>query len=128
MSIAITRGVKVEVESEYLPDRSDVERGYYFFAYHVKITNEGDEPVQLLSRHWIITDGNGKVEEVRGAGVIGEQPVIEPGESHQYSSFCPLETSVGSMQGTYQMVTESGESFDAEIAPFRLAYEKELLH
>jgi len=120
--------LKVEVESEYIADRSDIERGYYFFAYHVTLTNEGAEPVQLISRHWVITDANGKVEEVRGAGVIGEQPVIAPGESYQYSSFCPLNTPVGNMHGSYQMVTESGESFDAVIATFRLAYEKELLH
>lgn len=128
MSSAITRGVKIEVESEYIPDRSDVERGYYFFAYHVTISNEADESVQLLSRHWVITNANGIVEEVRGAGVIGEQPVIEAGESYRYSSFCPLNTSVGTMHGTYQMITESGEEFDAVIAPFQLAYQKEMYH
>lgn len=128
MSLAITKGVKVEVESEYLPDRSDVERHYYFFAYHVTITNEGEESVQLISRHWIITNANGSVEEVKGAGVIGEQPVIEAGESYQYSSFCPLNTSVGTMEGSYQMVTESGETFDAEIAAFRLAVSKDMFH
>ncbi len=128
MSVAITHGVKIEVESEYLPDRSDVERGYYFFAYHVTISNEGEEPVQLLSRHWIITNGNGMVEEVKGPGVIGEQPLIEPGEFYEYSSFCPLNTPVGTMQGSYQMITESGQSFEAEIAAFRLAFEKEMFH
>lgn len=128
MSSAITNNVKIEVESEYLPDRSDVERSYYFFAYHVTITNDGEESVQLLSRHWIITNANGIVEEVKGAGVIGEQPVIEPGDSYEYSSFCPLNTSVGSMEGTYQMVSESGEAFDAIIEPFRLACSKEMFH
>lgn len=128
MSSAITKGVKIEVESEYLADRSDLERSYYFFAYHVKITNEGEDSVQLLSRHWIITNANGKVEEVKGAGVIGEQPLIDPDESYDYSSFCPLNTPVGTMQGTFRMVSENGETFDAEIAPFRLAFEKEMFH
>ncbi len=128
MSIAVTRGIKIEVESEYIPDRSDLERSYYFFAYHVTIRNEGEESVQLLSRHWIITNANGVVEEVKGAGVIGEQPLIEPGESYQYSSFCPLNTSTGTMEGSYQMVTEEGESFEAVIPLFRLAVEKEMYH
>ncbi len=128
MSLATTQGIKVEVESEYMPERSDVERGYYFFAYHVTITNEGDETVQLLTRHWIITDSNGKMEEVKGEGVIGEQPVLQSGESHQYSSFCPLNTPVGTMHGTFQMVTDQGELFDAKIAPFQLAYGKEMFH
>ena len=128
MSSAITRGVKVEVESEYIPERSDVEQGYYFFAYHVTIHNESEDTVQLLSRHWIITDANGHVEEVKGAGVIGEQPVLQPGESHEYSSFCPLKTPVGTMHGSFQMIDDDGEGFDARIAPFQLAYQKEMFH
>ncbi len=128
MSSAITKSVKVEVETEYIADRSDVERGYYFFAYHVTITNEGEEAVQLISRHWIITNANGMVEEVKGPGVIGEQPLIEPGDSYKYSSFCPLNTPVGTMHGTYQMVSDDGEEFDAIIAPFQLAYQKEMFH
>ena len=92
----------------------------WFFHYTVRITNEGDETVQLLSRHWIITDATGHIEEVRGAGVVGEQPVLAPGESFQYTSGCPLKTSTGVMRGTYQMVTEDGDHFDVEIAPFAL--------
>jgi ApaG protein len=119
-SEAITRGIQVEVESVYVPDRSDPAEGEWFFAYHVRITNRSAEPVQLLSRHWIITDADGEVEEVRGPGVIGEQPVILPGESHEYTSACPLGTSFGTMHGTYQMVGKNGQRFDVEIAPFAL--------
>ena len=119
MSNAITRGVRVEVESEYLADRSDGET--FFFAYHIRISNEGTETVQLVSRHWIITDADADVEEVRGAGVVGEFPVLAPGSSYEYTSFCPLRTSVGTMHGTYTMRTRSGETFEAEIAPFTLA-------
>ena len=128
MSKAVTRGVRVEVESEYVPERSEPERNVYFFTYHVKITNESDEPVQLISRHWIITNAEGKTEEVQGPGVVGEQPRLEPGESFEYSSFCPLNTPMGTMHGTYQMVTETGAKFDAEIAPFTLAQEEVTFH
>ena len=91
------------------------------FAYTVRISNEGSEPAQLLTRHWIITDGTGKVEEVRGPGVVGKQPTLAPGESFTYTSGCPLETPFGVMQGTYQMVTSGGDHFDARIAPFTLS-------
>ncbi len=128
MSSVITRGIKVEVESEFVPERSDPERESYFFAYHVCITNQSDETVQLMSRHWMITDAQGHSEEVRGPGVVGEQPTLDPGESFEYSSFCPLKTPVGVMQGTYQMVTSDGTSFDAEIAPFTLAQEEVVFH
>ncbi len=127
-SEAVTRGVRVQAESQYVPERSDPEKGVYFFAYQIRISNEGDETVQLISRHWMITDRNGVIEEVKGPGVIGEQPVIEPGEHHEYTSFCPLRTASGSMQGTYRMVTEDGKSFDVEIAPCRLIFSKEMLH
>ena len=90
------------------------------FIYKVLITNEGTRTVQLMSRHWVITDGNGRVEEVRGPGVVGEQPFLEPGESFEYTSGCPLGTPFGTMQGTYQMM-RSGEMFDVEIAPFTLS-------
>jgi ApaG protein len=93
----------------------------YFFAYRIRIANTGEETVQLVSRHWVITDGEGRVEHVRGPGVVGEQPVLEPGESFEYTSFCPLPTPIGSMHGTYQMVTAGGAAFDAEISPFSLA-------
>lgn len=121
MSEAITRGVRILVESEYVPSRSDPDTQSYFFAYHVTIRNEGEETVQLVSRHWIITDASGKEQEVRGLGVVGEQPRLEPGEGFSYTSACPLSTPVGSMRGSYQMVTDGGEIFEAWIAPFTLA-------
>ena len=105
----------------YVPTRSDPDQDAYFFAYRVRIENLGEEAVQLISRHWIITDGDGAVEEVRGEGVIGEQPHLNPGETYEYTSACPLSTCVGTMEGSYQMVSANGESFDAQIAPFTLA-------
>jgi ApaG protein len=119
-SEAVTNNVRVEVESQYAPERSQPFQSQWFFLYTVRITNEGDDTIQLLSRHWIITDGTGHVEEVRGPGVVGEQPVLTPGESFEYTSGCPLKTSTGSMRGTYQMVTEDGTHFDVEIARFTL--------
>ena len=119
-SEATTNNVRVEVESQFAPDRSQPFENEWVFIYTVRITNEGDERVQLLSRHWIITDATGHVEEVRGPGVVGEQPVLKPGESFQYTSSCELNTSTGLMHGTYQMVTEEGDHFDVEIAPFAL--------
>ncbi len=121
MSVAVTRGVRVEVRSRYIPERSDPDDSFYFFAYRVHISNEGDTTVKLVSRHWIITDGDSQVEQVRGPGVVGEQPTLEPGESFEYVSACPLRTQVGTMHGTYQMVPEGGAQFDAAIAPFTLA-------
>ena len=120
-SKAVTNSVRVEVESQYAAEHSQPFQNQWFFYYTVRITNESNETVQLLSRHWIITDANGHIEEVRGPGVVGEQPVLAPGESFQYTSGCPLKTSVGVMHGTYRMVfTESGDHFDVEIAPFAL--------
>lgn len=116
-----TRGVRVQVKSRYVPERSNPEHDAWFFAYTVTLTNEGEDTVKLLTRHWIITNANGDVEEVRGPGVVGAQPVLEPGESFEYTSACPLPTAFGTMHGTYQMVTEDGERFDAEIAPFSLS-------
>lgn len=120
-SEAVTRGVRVQVESQFDPDRSDPSRGQWFFLYTITITNEGAETVQLLTRHWIIKDANGKVEEVRGPGVVGKQPTLKTGESFEYTSGCPLTTAFGVMEGTYQMVTQSGDRFDAKIAPFTLS-------
>ena len=120
ISEAITNNVRVEVEARFAPDRSQPFQNEWFFIYTVRITNEGDDRVQLLSRHWIITDATGHTEEVRGPGVVGAQPVLQPGESFQYTSSCELNTSTGVMRGTYQMVTEDGEHFDVEIAPFAL--------
>ena len=120
-SEAVTRGVRVHVQSEYAPDKSRPSQSEWFFLYTVTISNEGDEPVRLVTRHWIITDGTGRVEEVRGPGVVGKQPTLRPGESFQYTSGCPLTTPFGVMEGTYQMVSESGAEFDAKIAPFTLS-------
>jgi ApaG protein len=121
MSEACTRGIRVLVRSEFVPERSNPGRNEYFFAYRIRITNEGESTVQLIARHWVITDALGNVEEVEGPGVVGAQPVLAPGEAFEYTSACPLPTPFGSMQGTYQMVTDSGDEFDAEIAPFALA-------
>lgn len=121
MSDCTTRGVRVQVVSLYIPERSTPEDDAYFFAYRVRISNLGGEPIRLLSRHWVITDGEGEVEEVQGDGVVGEQPHLQPGEGFEYTSACPLSTRVGTMQGTYQMVTDEGDGFDAQIAPFTLA-------
>jgi len=121
VSETTTRGVRVEVRTAYVPERSSPQESQYFFAYRIKISNVGEETVQLLSRHWVISDGAGNMEHVRGPGVVGEQPVLGPGESFEYTSFCPLPTPIGSMHGTYQMVTAGGSAFDAEIAPFSLA-------
>jgi ApaG protein len=120
-SEATTRGVRVSVVSEYSSDRSNPQQQQWFFLYTITITNEGSETVQLLSRHWIITNGAGEVEEVRGPGVVGEQPVLAPQESFTYTSGCPLRTAFGKMEGTYQMVTHTGEFFDARVAPFTLS-------
>jgi ApaG protein len=121
LSDTTTRGVRVQVQAAYVPERSSPREGHYFFAYRIRVSNVGDDTVQLVSRHWVITDGNGQVEHVRGPGVVGEQPVLEPGQSFEYTSFCPLPTPIGSMHGTYQMATTSGPPFDAEIGPFPLA-------
>ena len=119
-SDAVTNHVRVEVESRYAPELSQPRSGLWVFHYTVRITNRGDETVQLLSRHWIITDAVGHIEEVKGPGVVGNQPVLAPGEGFQYSSRSQLKTSSGVMRGTYQMVTAEGDRFDVEIAPFAL--------
>jgi ApaG protein len=121
MSSALTRGIRVTVSSFYLAERSAPANRQYAFAYTVRISNEGRETSQLRSRHWIITDGDGKVQEVRGEGVVGAQPMLKPGQHFEYTSWCMLPTPHGSMHGTYQMVTDGGETFDATIAPFPLA-------
>lgn len=120
-SEAVTRGIRVHVASQYVPERSDPANREWFFVYRVRIANESNESAQLISRHWVITDADGDIEEVRGPGVVGEQPVLGPGQSFEYTSACPLPTSFGTMHGSYQMVTRTGERFDAEIAPFTLA-------
>lgn len=113
--------IEVSVRSEYIPAYSRPEDQHYVFAYHIRIHNSGQRAAQLISRHWIITDGNGHAQEVRGQGVIGEQPLLAPGEEFEYSSGCVLETAVGTMQGSYRMTSSDGEQFDAEIPLFVLA-------
>jgi len=121
MSATTTRGIRIEVRSEFLPERSSPRDGSYLFQYDVRISNLGSETAQLISREWVITNADGEVERVKGPGVIGEQPVLPPGGFFEYTSYCPLKTAVGSMQGSYQMVTADGDRFDAAIAPFTLA-------
>ena len=116
-----TRGIRIEVKSTYLSERSSPRDSQYLFAYQVRISNVGTETAQLISREWIITSAEGDVEHVKGPGVVGEQPVLAPGGSFEYTSYCPLKTAVGAMQGSYQMVTDDGERFDAKIAPITLA-------
>ena len=120
-SSTTTRGVRVDVEPHYLEAHSDPARQHWMHAYTVTIANEGSETVKLVSRHWIITNGHGTEEHVRGAGVVGEQPTLAPGQAFRYTSGCPMDTPVGTMHGTYQMVTAEGDGFDAHIAPFTLA-------
>ena len=120
MSEAVTRGVRVQVAARYSPERSDPSHNLWFFLYTIRIRNEGGETVQLKNRHWVITDATGKVEEVKGPGVVGEQPVLDPGDSFEYTSGCPLRTPYGTMHGSYDMHTARGERFDAEIASFTL--------
>ena len=121
ISSAITEGIRVTVTASYVPEQSAPASKRYVFAYTVKILNEGAQPAQLRTRHWVITDGNGKVEEVRGPGVVGQQPVLQPGEHFEYTSGCILETPRGTMRGTYEMRTSNGSSFDADVAEFQLA-------
>jgi ApaG protein len=121
VSEAVTKGIRVMVRTQYLKDRSSPATRQYVFAYTIQIRNEGTQTAQLKTRHWVITDGNGHVQEVRGDGVVGKQPVLHVGESFEYTSGCVLETPHGTMRGTYQMVRPDGEEFDAEIAPFLLA-------
>jgi ApaG protein len=113
--------IRVDVDTSYLADQSDPKDKRYVFSYTITIRNEGSVPARLLTRHWIITDANGKVQEVRGDGVVGEQPYLKPGQGFRYSSGAVLETPVGAMQGSYQMVSDDGDHFDAPIAAFRLA-------
>ncbi len=117
---AVTRGIRVSVTPQYLEAESRPEKNNYFWAYTIVIENEGREAAQLRSRYWHITDAAGRVSEVRGAGVVGEQPIIEPGGSYSYTSGCPLEAPSGIMVGRYQMVSETGEQFEIDIPAFSL--------
>jgi len=120
LSEAVTHDVRVEVLSQFSPENSRPVHGEWVFQYTVRITNLAAQTVQLLHRHWIITDGTGQIREVEGPGVVGEQPVLAPGQSFKYSSWCPLSTPVGVMRGTYRMAHVNGDQFDIEIAPFSL--------
>ena len=120
VSTALTQGIRVTVSTVYVPSQSAPTQHRYVFAYTIRIANEGQGTAQLRSRHWVITHGNGKVEEVRGPGVVGQQPVLKPGEHFEYTSGCVLETPRGTMRGTYQMRCPDGRAFDATIAPFDL--------
>jgi len=117
---ATTHNIAVSVTPRFMPERSSLEKNYFFWSYTIEITNHGEETVQLKTRHWRITDEMGRVQEVRGAGVVGEEPVLEPGESFEYTSGVPLNTPSGIMAGSYGMVTPSGERFDVEIPAFSL--------
>jgi ApaG protein len=117
---AVTHGIQVTVSPRYLADRSSVDDDRYFWAYTIEIVNLGKETVQLKTRHWKITDGNGHVQEVRGPGVVGEQPILKAGERYEYTSGVPLTTPTGLMAGTYQMVADGGERFDVEVPAFSL--------
>jgi len=117
---ATTHGVTVRVSVSYLPEQSEPRRGRWFWAYHIRLENEGDQAVQLLTRHWIITDGRGARHTVEGEGVVGEQPLIPPGSSYDYVSGCPLTTPTGAMQGSYHMIGEDGLGFEAAIPRFAL--------
>lgn len=113
--------IRVDVATKYLPDQSDPEANRYVFAYTINISNVGNVAAQLISRHWLITDADGDVQEVRGLGVVGHQPLLQPGEQFEYTSGCALQTPVGTMKGSYQMTAEDGMQFDAPIAEFVLS-------
>ncbi len=115
-----TQGILIEAQPQFVADESKPDEGYYYFSYKIRITNRGEKPAQLISRHWIIKDGTGDSREVRGDGVIGKQPLLEPGQSFEYTSFCPLPTPTGNMRGSYLMVDATGESFEAKIPLFFL--------
>ena len=120
MFIETTRAITIVVEPSYLDDQSSPEDGHFVWAYHIRIENDGTETVQLLNRHWRITDANGRVQEVRGAGVVGEEPILKPGESFEYTSGVPLPTPSGFMVGSYGMVGPRGEAFDVDVPAFSL--------
>jgi ApaG protein len=117
---AVTRQIEVTVEPNFMPERSSVDKREFFWSYTIVITNKGAETVQLQRRHWIITDATGHQENVRGEGVVGEQPVLAPGERFEYTSGVPLRTASGIMTGRYQMVSENGEQFEIEVPTFSL--------
>ncbi|TAK90800.1 MAG: Co2+/Mg2+ efflux protein ApaG [Burkholderiaceae bacterium] len=121
-----TTAFSIQVQTRYVPEQSDPDKGHYLFAYTIRIQNVGQVAGQLISRHWIIADANNHIEEVRGLGVVGNQPLLQPGESFEYTSACPLPTTVGSMRGTYHFVTEQGAPFEVTIPEFALALPRTL--
>jgi ApaG protein len=121
MSDTVTRGIRVQVQAAYVAEKSAPADSYYFFAYTVRITNEGPETAQLVSRRWIISGPEGEIGQVEGPGVVGQQPILEPGQSFEYTSSCPLQAPLGSMHGWYRMRLASGAGFEVRIAPFSLA-------
>ena len=118
--------IDIDVKTAFIPNQSEVDKQRYVFSYTVTIHNKGDEPARLLNRHWLITDANGKIQEVRGAGVVGEQPYLKPGESYKYTSGTILDTPVGSMQCVFEMTNDDGTRFLAPIEPFSLALPRSL--
>jgi ApaG protein len=120
VSEAVTNCIRVSVKAFFLPEQSSLEDSQFLYAYRIRITNEGNAPAQLLRRHWFITDGLGRVEEVEGPGVIGQTPWIAPGDSFEYTSSCPLTTQYGVMRGYYEMASDTGQQFQVDISPFRL--------
>jgi ApaG protein len=122
----VPHAIDVQVQTRFVPEQSMPEEGRFVFAYTIRIHNSGSVPARLLSRHWVITDDNGKVQEVRGDGVVGEQPWLRPGDHYEYSSGAVLETALGTMQGSYQMLADDGTRFDAPIEPFTLSMPRTL--
>ena len=120
-----TNGVRVDVDTYYVREKSVPAMNQYLFGYEITVTNENPEPVQLLHRHWVITDALGRTEEVKGPGVIGKQPRLKPGDSFTYDSFCPLPTPFGSMRGTYKLMRDNGEFFDVDVPLFSLVQDKD---
>lgn len=121
MSERTTEGICIKAVAEYMPEHSNPEETRYLYSYHITISNEGTKPAKLLSRHWVIINSYGETQEIRGPGVVGEMPLLEPGDTFEYTSFCPLDTNFGTMEGTYQMQRDDGEVFEAEIGRFYLA-------
>ncbi len=121
MSKTITNGIRIEVKSSFLPERSNPPKPLFIFAYHITIKNEGDQPAELKDRYWHITDANGNIEEIRGPGVVGNHPRLQENETFEYTSFCPLPTAFGVMKGSFRMMRDNGESFEAKIEPFKLS-------
>ncbi|MDP6533312.1 MAG: Co2+/Mg2+ efflux protein ApaG [Candidatus Marinimicrobia bacterium] len=117
----LTNGIRIEVKSSFLPERSNPPKPLYVFAYHITISNEGDQSAELRDRYWHITDANGNIEEIRGPGVVGNRPKLHKNESFEYTSFCPLPTAFGVIRGSFRMLRENGESFEAIIDPFKLS-------